>query len=277
MKLRTMLATSVAVAAMSLAGAAMADAGFIALEGSDATALHFDAQYTPQLFSYLQGSSGKNVLVYNPAGVIDLSSISGGVPLTNVTSLVGLTLSDYAAIYIESPGGCCTANNTVLNGFGADVNAFIAGGGNLSIENYIGGDYDGVIPGATGAPAGVIEGYTALNGGVGTGPTCTDGETVTALGLAKGFTQPPVDGCWSHQAYDNTYWSTFGYIDLMHADPSFVFRNGGTNGSSFLAVGGSLGDPTPGGIPEPATWAMLILGFASVGAAMRRRRLSLAV
>ena len=30
----------------------------------------------------------------------------------------------------------------------------------------------------------------------------------------------------------------------------------------------------PGGVPEPATWAMLIAGFGLVGAAARRRRLA---
>jgi len=43
----------------------------------------------------------------------------------------------------------------------------------------------------------------------------------------------------------------------------------------------STGGPTPpvippvtppGGVPEPATWAMMLIGFFSVGAAMRRRR-----
>lgn len=29
---------------------------------------------------------------------------------------------------------------------------------------------------------------------------------------------------------------------------------------------------TPGGIPEPTTWAMMLIGFAAVGFAMRRRR-----
>ncbi|MCG2842180.1 PEPxxWA-CTERM sorting domain-containing protein [Sandaracinobacter sp. RS1-74] len=37
-----------------------------------------------------------------------------------------------------------------------------------------------------------------------------------------------------------------------------------------------IGDPvvpgTPGGVPEPAAWAMLIAGFGLVGSAMRRRR-----
>ena len=119
----------VMAAAAFLAVPALADPGFISLEGSDATALHMDAQYTPQLFKYLQGSSSKDVLVYNPAGVIDLSSISGGVGITNVTSLTGVTFSDYSAMYIESPSGCCTADNSVLNGFGSSVAAFIAAGG----------------------------------------------------------------------------------------------------------------------------------------------------
>ncbi|TAL33421.1 MAG: PEP-CTERM sorting domain-containing protein [Phenylobacterium sp.] len=34
----------------------------------------------------------------------------------------------------------------------------------------------------------------------------------------------------------------------------------------------TVDDPPPvAGVPEPATWALLILGFATVGAALRRR------
>ncbi|HEX7947292.1 MAG TPA: PEPxxWA-CTERM sorting domain-containing protein, partial [Phenylobacterium sp.] len=29
---------------------------------------------------------------------------------------------------------------------------------------------------------------------------------------------------------------------------------------------------TTGGVPEPATWAMMILGFGGIGAVLRRRR-----
>ena len=253
-----------------IAAPALADPGFVALEGSDATALHHDSQYTPQLFKYLQGASSKSVLVYNPAGAIDLSSITGGVATTNVDSLAGLTLSDYSAIYIESPDGCCTADNTALNGYGAAVLAFIASGGNLSIENYIGGNYDGVVVGGL-APFGAIEGYGVDNGGIGGGPGCTDGETVTALGLARGFTQPPVDHCWSHQAYESSYWEALGYVSLIASSADYTFGDGTHNGSSFLALGGSLGDPDPG-VPEPATWALFIGGFGAIGAAMRRHR-----
>jgi hypothetical protein len=270
--MKNLLAAGVSIVVLSFASAAFADAGFVALEGSDATALHHDSSYTPQLFKYLQGASSKSVLVYNPAGVIDLSAITGGVAVTNKTSLTGLTLSDYSALYIESPGGCCAADNTVLNGFGAAVSAFIAAGGNLSIENYIGGGYDGVVLGGAAAPLGTIQGFGTSNGGIGGGPTCTDGETVTAFGISKGFSQPPVDGCWSHQAYETTYWGGLGYSSLMKADPAFTFRADSHDGSSFLAIGGTLGTPTEPGIPEPASWAMMLVGFFGLGSMLRRRR-----
>jgi len=39
----------------------------------------------------------------------------------------------------------------------------------------------------------------------------------------------------------------------------------------------TIGSITPGtGVPEPATWAMMIIGFGAVGTAMRRRRYALA-
>ncbi len=52
-----------------------------------------------------------------------------------------------------------------------------------------------------------------------------------------------------------------------------------TNGGGSSGGGGGCCTPPvippvnpPGGVPEPATWAMMIIGFFSVGAAMRRRR-----
>ena len=263
-----------AVAALLAAGSVMvatpasAAPGFISLEGSDATSFHHDSSYSTQLFKYLKGASAKKVLIYNPSGTINIDATTG---LTNAytKTLTGVTLTDYSALYLQTPHRCCTASVTALDGFGASVNSFIAGGGNIAIGNYIGGGYDGVVVGGAAAPAGVIEGYTALNGGVGGGPDCTDKETVTALGISKGFSQPAALSCWSHQAYDNTYWAPLGYVDLMHADPAYTFRGGGHDGSSFLALGGSLGSHS---VPEPATWAMLVLGFGGVGALIRNRR-----
>jgi hypothetical protein len=49
--------------------------------------------------------------------------------------------------------------------------------------------------------------------------------------------------------------------------------NGFDSGLAFAGV--SINDvPIPGGVPEPATWAMMIGGMGVVGGAMRRRRVS---
>lgn len=47
----------------------------------------------------------------------------------------------------------------------------------------------------------------------------------------------------------------------------------GARGSQF-ALGGTLraGDVIPGAVPEPATWAMMLMGFAGMGLSMRRSR-----
>ncbi len=45
-----------------------------------------------------------------------------------------------------------------------------------------------------------------------------------------------------------------------------------THGKSVLSIdGGGVPPPTPG-MPEPATWAMMMLGFARLGAVAYRKR-----
>jgi hypothetical protein len=87
-------------------------------------------------------------------------------------------------------------------------------------------------------------------------------------------------------AYD----MTFDLLSLTTYNPAFITANGGTaasaraallsglaSGSSYLNIHTSA---FPSGeirgfltaVPEPATWAMLVLGFGGIGAALRRRR-----
>ncbi len=59
------------------------------------------------------------------------------------------------------------------------------------------------------------------------------------------------------------FWNTFNITN----------KKGVPHGLSHLAFLGSDGfDPDGGGVPEPATWAMLLSGFGMVGFAARRRR-----
>ena len=69
---------------------------------------------------------------------------------------------------------------------------------------------------------------------------------ITALGLLAGVSYFAVSS-----GFANT---DFGRFTLTIDGPGNIIGAGG------------------GGVPEPATWAMLIFGFAGVGAALRRRR-----
>lgn len=52
-------------------------------------------------------------------------------------------------------------------------------------------------------------------------------------------------------------------------DPTFLAQHPGLTLQFSQFIGN---DPAPSGVPEPATWASMIAGFALLGGAMRRRR-----
>lgn len=72
-------------------------------------------------------------------------------------------------------------------------------------------------------------------------------------------------------------------VDILQVGPNVVATATGTLNLAGLTAQG-LFDPTPasvwgaaayigtGAVPEPATWAMMLLGFGGVGVALRRRR-----
>lgn len=65
---------------------------------------------------------------------------------------------------------------------------------------------------------------------------------------------------------------------------NFAYQNGSTSlGSSYASASSFYvrlvsidGQAVPGPVPEPATWAMMIIGFAGIGAALRRRQSKMA-
>lgn len=64
---------------------------------------------------------------------------------------------------------------------------------------------------------------------------------------------------------------------LRGPSSDYIFVDNVTFGTALSAAGAAAsGGGAPGAIPEPATWAMLVLGFGGIGAAVRRRRFAMA-
>ena len=69
-------------------------------------------------------------------------------------------------------------------------------------------------------------------------------------------------------------------INLTAGTSYFAVATGFANtdvGTYTLAINGPgavVFQAAPGGVPEPATWAMMMLGFGGVGFAMRRRKVT---
>jgi hypothetical protein len=73
--------------------------------------------------------------------------------------------------------------------------------------------------------------------------------------------------------WGDTIWLVGGinYNGKVNWYPSTFFANGNFNYAPLTL-------PTaPGGVPEPASWALMIAGFGLTGAAMRRRRVTAAI
>jgi hypothetical protein len=104
----------------------------------------------------------------------------------------------------------------------------------------------------------VFQATFAMGGGGGNAVYIdTNGATVSGAGNSRSFVVP-----FTVLAGANTF--QFAYNNLQSfGDEAFGLDN--------VSLNATVADPT-GGIPEPSTWAMMILGFGAAGTAMRSRR-----
>ncbi|WP_419808766.1 FxDxF family PEP-CTERM protein [Sphingomonas sp.] len=78
-------------------------------------------------------------------------------------------------------------------------------------------------------------------------------------------------------SYDVNYSGTINTADSITLGGNYLNIGGTGVHINPLTLGGGIGtyegilSATVGGVPEPATWALMILGFGAVGFALRRR------
>ena len=87
------------------------------------------------------------------------------------------------------------------------------------------------------------------------------------------FTGANASGPGSHALSD------FGVNSFKFAPTAFNLPDGVTVNAGDYLVNNRFIDPLAapgGGVPEPASWALMIAGFGLAGAALRRRRATLA-
>jgi len=270
----------VAVALFCLGAAVQpAQAGTVILEGSDAIGFHAVGgnpgaiTYRDQAWTAIGGSDPRPIGVIGTDATGGSSGVGSGThPIMQFADLTAAgSLSNYVALYFLATDGCCTENDALPAGHEADITAYLAAGGTVMIENYIGGaawDFAVGTGGAGNAHVGGIGGGAPNEGAI---AGCDDGETVTADGLANGFTQPPAMGCWTHQGYDQAFFGPLGFThNFFDSPPDYNTANPPPAGpwSSLLSNGRTVTGTTP----EPSSIALLCIGSLSLlGYGVRRR------
>jgi hypothetical protein len=267
---KMLAASSFAAAGMMVAVATPASAGTIILEGSDAIGFHCGSagtdgdacEYRDQVWTALGGSSSEAI-----AAIGDVHLGTNTHAVDNFTSVAAAgDLSNYVALYFTAQGGCCSENNGIISNPAdqAAILAYYNAGGVIMIENYTGSASWDFLMGTGGTGNSHVAGF---DGGLG-GFSCSDGETVSAAGLLNGFTQPGPLSCWTHQAYDQSFFGPLGFtLSYFNSPPEAP-----AGFSSLLSNGLTQTGVDNGGdaVPEPLTMSIFAAGLLGAGALRRR-------
>jgi len=271
---RALLAAA-AIAALALSTSAQAGAVFLTGHDPDyhaqgqtsgqhelAAALNFvtggtyhDGSHKFLWVESFNSPTGGHVTGYN--GLDDVGVTSANVDWVNGAGFATANLSLYSAIVVASSfGGMLTdAELTSLNARAGDIKTYVNAGGGLAAFAECG-------PGFFNCDAASISGLVPLYGFVpvtASAVSTSPPYTVTPYGLTLGFSNADANDCCTHNSFADA-----AGLNIVDSDAHGV--------PTTLAGIVRIGDGGFTGTPEPATWAMMLLGFGGMGAMLRRRR-----
>lgn len=260
------ISTKIFLALCSTALATPALAGnILIINGSSGTSEPGTTSSITTQISQLQAAVGNTVTVSD----LVPTSLAGYAQVWDLrfSNSLALTASDQAEYlsYLQGGGGMfvmgenssfMTRNNSVLSLIAA------AGGGNLGF--VVPGDAQTVVSPFTGPNAVSSINYNAAGGfdGDGTGQWITSNNAGTqGSGIAFGV------GTLAN--------ARAGALTTIF-DVNFMQANADANSQALTRnlIGYVGGQVSPPGVPEPATWALMMIGFGAVGATMRRKRVT---
>jgi hypothetical protein len=275
--MRRLLFVTAAIAALSMAGAS--HAGNVFLTGHDPD---FHAQGQPSgvhelvvALNYVTGgtyNSGVEKFLFVESNLSVTSghrrgedALTGALGLTagvnfdqvDAAGLVGVNFNNYSAIVVASDFGGMLSDAEIeeLVARKTDIANFVNGGGGLAAFSECGVGFGNCI-------SDLVNAGTPLFGFVPVGVSSVDTVApyhVTAFGAGLGLTDADVSDCCTHNSFADA-----AGLNIVDLDQNGV----PTTLAGSVRIGGGGFEP---GVPEPAVWALMLLGFGLTGAALRRR------
>jgi PEP-CTERM motif len=208
----------------------------------------------------------------------------------NLADWTTLTNSDSNNILFASPTDVASRHDGAKFGFWSTAGVIVApGGGNF--VSFDGDPQGGAQQTMSQSISGLTVGetyhlsfewaatqYEFVNGPAGDWSGVTSNQMQVSLGGVPKETEPVID--LPGKGFSGWMSETFSFTATDASEVLSFFSMGAPSGQPPVALLAdvSLTGDIPGGVPEPATWAMMGLGFGGLGlVAFRRRRKILAI